>query len=66
MITSRLYDREGTISNITRCNCSWIAFFEKKGRLGMSVKRNKSDGGMAMMKLYAMAEARSESPCVFI
>lgn len=36
--------------------------FEMNGKLGISVKRNKNDGGMAMMKLYDMAEALSVNP----
>jgi hypothetical protein len=33
-----------------------------KGKFGINVKRNKNDGGMAIMKLYEMAEALSVNP----
>ena len=53
------------ISIMSVCNCTFMLFLETKGRLGMSVKRNSKDGGMAMMKLYEMAEARSAKPFSF-
>jgi hypothetical protein len=42
-----------------------MLFFEMNGRFGINVNKKSSDGGIAMMKLYAMAEALSVSPCVF-
>jgi hypothetical protein len=41
------------------CNCDLITFFEKKGRLGINVKRNRQVGGTDMIKLYEIAAAFS-------
>ena len=44
------------------CNCFCIDFFEINGRFGINVNKNNNDGGMAMMKLYEIADALSDSP----
>lgn len=60
-----LYPSAGIISFIKKVTCLCTSPFLKNGRLGISVNKKRKDGGMAMMKLYAMAEARSVSPTVF-
>lgn len=54
------------ISKINLCNCCFTLRVEKKGRLGMRVKRKSSDGGIAIIKLYAIAAALSRKLCDLI
>ena len=56
---------KGITSVINPCNWILRLLFEMKGKLGISVNRNKKEGGIAIIKLYAIAEALSVSPVVF-
>lgn len=64
-IKPALYVFAGTISIIKLCNCTWILFFGMKGRLGISVNKNRQVGGMDMIKLKEMADALSVKPDTF-
>ena len=61
---SLLYTLEGTTSLMKVWICACRFFREINGKLGIRVNRQSREGGMAMMKLYEMADALSVNPCV--
>ena len=46
-----LYPSAGIISLMMSESCLNISLFFMKGKFGISVNKNKNDGGMAMIKL---------------
>ncbi len=64
LIRFRLCTLAGIISVINPCSSFFNAAFLIRGRLGIRVKRKRKVGGMAMIKLYATADARSVMPTV--
>ena len=47
------------------CSSFLMVIFFIKGKFGINVNKNKNDGGIAIIKLYEIADALSVSPTVF-